>query len=267
MVLGLLLLGACLAQLPGSGAAQRPESWARRVLALGPALLPSPCTSGRTYCELAELPAAYPHQHVLRLASKARRKSQAAAPVPLAARNVTDAAITRFLVLSRLPGSLPAVSAHYTAGEEEPLCLSQVHFVRPGAALNTDLQWRWVTGWASILARFVLNMDARNGSRMLTYQQVRPGPPAGPDGAGGAGGGVPGRGGALRHPLRGPGHRLQAEVHPTQVLSFSRCGDHPGGRLLALSEAGEEYTDTFLFPSCCLCHALPPPLPYWRDRD
>ena len=46
------------------------------------------------------------------------------------------------------------------------------------------------------------------------------------------------------------GHR--SSLRPTSTRIFPR--------LVALSATGEEYTDSFLFPSCCSCHRLASPL-------
>ena len=131
---------------------------ADRVKVLNP-FLPPLCASGQTFCEVGELAAPYPLHHILTITAAGGSKSgQTSDTQPLVTRKpvqgvtLSDASISEYLAgISVLPwaqgglkqGPSSASSSSYNTEElEEPLCLSQTRYVRPRAALNTDLEWR-----------------------------------------------------------------------------------------------------------------------------
>ena len=129
---------------------------ADRVMVLNP-FLPPLCASGQTFCEGGELAAPYPLHHILAITGESK-SGQTSNAQPLVTRKpekeggLSDARISEYLTGMKLPpwaqgglkqGPSSASSASYDTEEpEEPLCLSQTRYVRPRAALNTDLEWR-----------------------------------------------------------------------------------------------------------------------------
>lgn len=112
---------------------------------------------------------------------------------------------------------------------ETPLCLAHTKYVRPRAALNLNLEWR-----------FIINLGDDSGQRMSDYEQV-----------------------VKVEVCLSEGFSCDIEATGHETVCRQKFTSH---RMLALNGSGVEYVDTFLFPAACLCHKIRKTLPYLRSR-
>merc|ERR1712110_547866 len=112
---------------------------------------------------------------------------------------------------------------------EVPLCSAQTRFVRPRAALNSNLGWR-----------FIINLGDGSNSSWSEYEQV-----------------------VKVEVCLSEGFACDIVADGHQTVCRQKFTSH---RLLALNGSGLEYLDTFLFPAACLCHKIGTPMTYLRSR-
>jgi len=123
------------------------------------------------------------------------------------------------------------VDSGNTEGEEieVPLCSAQTRFVRPRAALNSNLEWR-----------FIINLGDGSNSSWSEYEQV-----------------------VKVEVCLSEGFSCDIVADGHQTVCRQKFTSH---RLLALNGSGLEYLDTFLFPAACICHKIGTPMTYLRSR-
>jgi len=112
---------------------------------------------------------------------------------------------------------------------EVPLCSAQTRYVRPRAALNSNLQWR-----------FIINLGDGSNSSFSEYEQV-----------------------VKVEVCLSEGFACDIVADGHQTICRQKFSSH---RLLALNGSGLEYLDTFLFPAACICHKIGTPMTYLRSR-
>jgi len=112
---------------------------------------------------------------------------------------------------------------------EVPLCPAHTRYVRPRAALNSNLEWR-----------FIINLGDGSNSSLSEYEQV-----------------------VKVEVCLSEGFACDIVAERHQTVCRQKFTSH---RLLALNGSGLEYLDTFLFPAACLCHKIGTPLTYLRSR-
>jgi len=112
---------------------------------------------------------------------------------------------------------------------EVPLCSTHTTYVRPRAALNSNLEWR-----------FIINLGDGSNSSWSEYEQV-----------------------VKVEVCLSEGFSCDIVADGHQTVCRQKFTSH---RLLALNGSGLEYLDTFLFPAACLCHKIGTPMTYLRSR-
>jgi len=112
---------------------------------------------------------------------------------------------------------------------EIPLCSVHTRYVRPRAALNSNLEWR-----------FIINLGDGSNASLSEYEQV-----------------------VKVEVCLSEGFACDIVADGHETVCRQKFTSH---RLLALNGSGLEYLDTFLFPAACQCHKIGTPMTYLRSR-